>query len=127
MKIVEVHGFNIKFSLDKNSPRNELFSINRFNYGGATFYQRFKSRVPSNLHQFLKEIKDLNLYVNDCDNQIFEFTLVHDCQKEAVDPSLNFVKNLVEVCKAVHDYKDNVDVTISKVFIAEEDILGISV
>lgn len=41
MKIVETTGFSIQFQL-KEIERSPLFSFEKFNYGGGSFYQKYK-------------------------------------------------------------------------------------
>jgi hypothetical protein len=117
IKEIEVTGFQIKFKLD-GVTRSNLLTVEKFNYGGGSLFQKFKSHVPEVMANRLKEFKDLDIYVSDGLTTDFTFTLVGG-QK---DIAVALAYSLSEIVAHVHDYHETVNVTIIKRFVAEEVI-----
>lgn len=114
-KVIEVHGFSFSFTLDGVLNRDKSFEAEHFNYGGS-LYQKFKSKIPAELYDGLKAMKDISLHVDDGFSGSFKF-FVED-QNEADVRSL--AGRVINVCKAVHDYTKPVEVSIVKSMLVDE-------
>lgn len=115
-KEVEVHGFQFSFTLVGVERRDKSFEMANFNYGGGSFYQKFKAKVPVELHDDLKVLKDVDVYINDgFDNKFTFITTVTDQVKVR-----DIIKRVLRVCKAVHKTNEPVEVSIVKRLVVEE-------
>lgn len=115
IKEIEVTGFQIHMNLN-GQERSKLFSVEKFNYGGGSLFQKFKHHVPKGIAERLKVFKDLDIYVSDGLSSSFVFTLVGSDKNTAVE----LAYCLSEIVAHVHDFHDVVNVSIVKRFIAEE-------
>jgi len=115
-KVIEVHGFNFSFKLDGIGGRDKSFEIVNFSYGAGTFYQKFKSKVPVELHDDLKAMKDVDVYVVDGGGEHFHFITLSKDETAVRD----LAGRVLRVCKAVHNYTQPVEVSIKKRVLVEE-------
>ena len=113
--VIEVNGFSFSFTLDGVLTRDKSFESDQFNYGGS-LYQKFKSKVPAELYDDLRAMKDISLYVDDGFSGSFKF-FVED-QNEADVRAL--AGRVIQVCKAVHGYTKPVEVSIVKRMLVDE-------
>lgn len=114
--VIEVHGFNFSFKLDGIGIRDKSFEIVNFSYGAGTFYQKFKSKVPIELHDDLKAMKDVEVYVVDGNGDHFHFITLGKDEAEV----RTLAGRVLRVCKAVHGYTKPVELSIKKRVLVEE-------
>lgn len=123
-KIPDFIKYHITFSFDKdeNFSLDRSFTIDQFNYGAGTFYQKFKDKVSEVLYPALKDAKNIQFYVMDnLGSPDFSF-FVQPTRKNSENPVdiKSFATLLLTVCKKVHNYDHPVELTISKVVIVEQ-------
>lgn len=116
-KVIEVQGFSFSFTLTGLTARDKSFDFETFNYGGGSFYQKFKSKVPVELHDVLKSIKNVDMYIAANSGDVFTFVTLLKDEKDVLD----LIDHVICVCKAVHDYTDPVEVSIKKRVLVEEN------
>lgn len=114
--VIEVHGFNFSFKLDGVGVRDKSFEIVNFSYGAGTFYQKFKSKVPVELHDDLKAMKDVEVYVVDNNGEHFQFITLGKDEAEV----RTLAGRVLRICKAVHGYTKPVELSIKKRVLVEE-------
>lgn len=115
-KVIEVQGFTFSFKFSGLETRDKSFEFESFNYGGGSFYQRFKSKVPAELHAVLKSIKNVDMYIMDNKGDTFSFVaLIKDEQKVH-----ELINQVLLICKTVHQYTQPVEVSIKKRVLIEE-------
>lgn len=114
-KVIEVHGFSFSFTLDGVLNRDKSFEAEHFNYGGS-LYQKFKSKVPVELHDYLKAMKDVSIYVDDGFTSSFKFFI--EGQNESSVRVLAI--RIISVCKAVHGYTNPIEFSIVKRMLVDE-------
>lgn len=115
-KEVEVHGFQFSFTLDGIERRDKSFEMANFNYGGGSFYQKFKAKIPVELHADLKVLKDVDVYINDGFDNKFTFITKETDQIEVRE----IIKRVLRICKAVHNYTEPVEISIMRRLLVEE-------
>lgn len=114
--VIEVHGFNFSFKLDGIGIRDKSFEIVNFSYGAGTFYQKFKAKVPVELHDDLKAMKDVEVYVVDNNGEHFQFITLGKDETEV----RTLAGRVLRICKAVHGYTKPVELSIKKRVLIEE-------
>lgn len=119
MKIVETTGFSIQFQL-KEIERSPLFSFEKFNYGGGSFYQKYKNHVSQDFFETLKSFKDFDIRLMDGQSNHFKFILVGDINIETVNM---IAENILKFTKEIHKSLENVELSIVRHFCAEETII----
>jgi len=115
-KEVEVYGFQFSFTFAGVERRDPAFEMANFNYGGGSFYQKFKAKVPVELHDDLKALKNVDIYINDGFDNKFTFITGETEQGEVRE----IIKRVLRICKAVHGYTAPVEVSIMKRLLVEE-------
>jgi hypothetical protein len=114
-KVIEVQDFSFSFILDGIDFRDKSFEAEHFNYGGS-LYQKFKSKVPVELHDYLKAMKDVSIYVDDGFTSSFKFFI--EGQNES---SVRVVAiRIISICKAVHGYTNPIEFSIVKRMLVDE-------
>lgn len=115
MKIIEITGFVVSFSLDTNKSTIPELS-KKINYGGGSLYQKFKSTTSEKIHEELKSIKDVDFYMNETISQSFKFTVV---EKE-FETVRKFAKVITKLFKEIHDFNSDVNVVIEQTMLVTE-------
>jgi len=115
-KIIEICGFHFSFTLDGIGFRDESFQIEQFNYGSGTYYQKFKNKVPVELHDDLKAMKDVDVSVMDGLGENFMFVTNTSNEDEAHEQA----KRVLRICKSIHNYTQTVEISIVKRVLVEE-------
>lgn len=121
LKITEITGFRIEFTLPLEGLRDKIFTTEGFNYGGGSLYQKFKNKVPESLHSAIKSLNDSNVFVMDAMDGNFSFAY----HGRNHDKSEEVAKILVSMCKHVHNIDTEVQVKISKRMTVEEEVVVI--
>ena len=116
MNILEVTGFKFSFVLASIDKRDDLFSFEKFNYGGGSFFQKFKAKVSEKHHDLLKSLKNSDVSIQDGSNTQFSFCIVGDDEVEAK----RVADVIMTVCKDVHQFDDVISYNWTKRFSAEE-------
>lgn len=115
MKIIEITGFVVSFSLDTNKSTIPELS-KKINYGGGSLYQKFKSTTSEKIHEELKSIKDVDFYMNETISQSFKFTVV---EKE-FETVRKFAKVITKLFKEIHGFNSDVNVVIEQTMLVTE-------
>lgn len=118
-KELELHGFTFEFTLP-GVVRDKVFNFTEFNYGSsASFFQKFKNKIPVEYHDDLRSLKDIDVYVVDQHQDHFTFNMTGVDQDTAVKVSM-IVLNL---CKIVHGFKNPVQLTLTRRVLVEQTVL----
>ncbi len=117
MNIIETTGFVIKFKIEeiKNSDFKILDFFKKVNYGGGSFYQKFKNSCSEDLHEELKEIKDFDFYMKESLSFNFQIIFVGEDFEKAHKLS----KVITKLVKELTGTTEKVQVSIEKTFVAQ--------
>lgn len=65
----------IHFEISQIQERHSVFSIEKFNYGHGTFYQKFKNLIPVVFHNHLKWLESFEISVVEGHSGKFQFVV----------------------------------------------------
>lgn len=116
-KVLETQGYRFSFTLP-NVDRSVLLTNEKFNYGGGSFYQKFKNHVNVEGHDGLKAIKDADVYMKDNFGDTFEFFTTNTDEFDVRNTALV----LLNLCKDIHKFEGKVSISFSRTILVEETL-----
>jgi hypothetical protein len=115
MGIVEILSYSLHFRVNGSMQPHELINNVFFNYGDESFYEKYKEHTPESLHEELKALDDLDLYLENNRDGYYQFFIL--TKEKSV--AYSAFKTVVNLCKHLHGTTYTVDVIVKEKYVAE--------
>lgn len=115
MGLIEVLSYSLQVRIDGSNEPHPLINNVLFNYGDESLYEKYKESTPDSLHEELKALDDLDLYLESNQNGYYNFFIL---TKEKIVAQTAF-STVVRLCKHLHGSKIMVDAIMKEKYIAE--------
>lgn len=115
MGLVEILSYSLHFRVNGSNEPHVLINNVFFNYGDKSLYEKYKEHTPKSLHDDLKALDELDLYLENNRNGYYQFFIV--TKDKSVAHSA--FKTIISLCKHLHGSTYTVDAIVKEKYVAE--------